>query len=229
MLHHANYGSLFWPTCVKPTSSHHILRLALILSSYLRLDLGRAITQAVSRRLPGFDPRSSHLGFVVDKMALWKSSSEYFRFSCQVSFHQMLHIHLSSGAGTISQLVTDVPIGLGLTLLHEKKMCLGLSTSLLPSAFRATILCKFPGMRVTWPAYFIMLDLINLKIYHESAYIEAPYYAIFTSPYYLTLSSTYSPNNNCKKASLRLHSSSLAYRLSSVFRVPSRVPLFPLV
>jgi hypothetical protein len=52
ILHHANYESLFWTTCVQPPPSHHILRLVLILSSYVRLDLGRAIAQAISRRLP---------------------------------------------------------------------------------------------------------------------------------------------------------------------------------
>jgi hypothetical protein len=51
----------------------------------------RAMAQAVSRRLPitalGFDPRSDHVGFVVDKVALGKVFSEYFGFPCQFSFH----------------------------------------------------------------------------------------------------------------------------------------------
>jgi hypothetical protein len=70
---------------------------------------GRAIAQAASRRLlplrPGFDPRSGHVGFVVDKVALGQVFSEYFGFPCQSSFHQLLHNHhhLSSGAGTIGQ------------------------------------------------------------------------------------------------------------------------------
>jgi hypothetical protein len=38
--------------------------------------------------------------------------SEYFGFFCQFSFHQMLHIHLPSDAGTIGQTVADVPSGL---------------------------------------------------------------------------------------------------------------------
>jgi hypothetical protein len=47
--------------------------------------------------------------------------SEYFGFSCQFSFHRLLHNHhLSSGDGTIGQLVADVPIGLHLTPLREK-------------------------------------------------------------------------------------------------------------
>jgi hypothetical protein len=42
--------------------------------------------------------------FVVDKVALGQVFSEYFGFSCQSSFHQLLHNHhLSYRAGTIGQ------------------------------------------------------------------------------------------------------------------------------
>jgi hypothetical protein len=58
-------------------------------------------------------------GFVLSKTV--RVSSEYFGFSCQFSFHQMLHTHLSAGAGTTGQLVADVPSGLSLTPLHETK------------------------------------------------------------------------------------------------------------
>jgi hypothetical protein len=73
---------------------------------------GRAIAQAVSLRLshcggPGSIPR--HVGFVVDKVALGQVFSEYFGFPCQFSFHSS-----SSGAGTIGQVVADVPSGLSL-------------------------------------------------------------------------------------------------------------------
>jgi hypothetical protein len=55
-------------------------------------------------RQPGIDPRSGHVGFVVDKVALGQDFSEYFGFPCQSSFHLLLHNHhLSSGAGTIGQ------------------------------------------------------------------------------------------------------------------------------
>jgi hypothetical protein len=74
------------------------------------LNRGRAIVQAVSRRRPGFEPGSDHVGFVVDHVF-----SEYFGFPCQFAFHRLLHNHhLSSRAGTIGQLVTDVPRGLSL-------------------------------------------------------------------------------------------------------------------
>jgi hypothetical protein len=41
---------------------------------------------------PGFGPRSNHMWFVVYRIALGQVSSEYFSFSCQFSFHQLLHI-----------------------------------------------------------------------------------------------------------------------------------------
>jgi hypothetical protein len=87
---------------------------------------GRAIAKAVSRRLPttpaGFQPRSGHVGFVVDKVALGQVYSEYFGFPCQFSFHRLLHNHhLSSGVGTIGQLMADVPSGLSLTPPQETK------------------------------------------------------------------------------------------------------------
>jgi hypothetical protein len=85
-----------------------------------------AIAQAVSRRIPRrrtrFEPRSGHVGFVVDKVALGRVFSEYFGFPCQFSFHRLLHTHqLSSGAGTTGQLVADVPSGLSLTPPRETK------------------------------------------------------------------------------------------------------------
>jgi hypothetical protein len=59
---------------------------------------GRAIAQAVSR----FEPKPGHMGFVVDKVALGQVFSEYFCFTCKLSFHRLLHTHrLSSVAGTI--------------------------------------------------------------------------------------------------------------------------------
>jgi uncharacterized membrane protein len=63
------------------------------------------------------------VGFVVDKVALGRVFSEYFGFFRQISFHRLLHIHhhLSSGAGTIGQLVADVTSGLGLTPSQETK------------------------------------------------------------------------------------------------------------
>jgi hypothetical protein len=48
--------------------------------------------------------------------------SAYFGFPCQFSFHRLLHTHhLSFGAGTIGQLVADVPSGLTVSP-HPKKL-----------------------------------------------------------------------------------------------------------
>jgi hypothetical protein len=54
-------------------------------------------------RRPGFKPGSSHVGFVVDKVALEQVFSEYFGFPCLPIFLFHNHHHLSSGAGTIGQ------------------------------------------------------------------------------------------------------------------------------
>jgi hypothetical protein len=59
----------------------------------------------------------------MDRVALGQVISEYFGFPCQFSFHRLLkiHYHVPSGAGTISQLVADVPSGLSLTPPQETK------------------------------------------------------------------------------------------------------------
>jgi hypothetical protein len=72
-------------------------------------------------RRTGLKPRSNHVGFVVKKVALEQVFSQYFGFPCQFSFHRLLHTHrLSSGAGTIGQLVADVLSGLSLTPPKQK-------------------------------------------------------------------------------------------------------------
>jgi hypothetical protein len=57
------------------------------------------------------------MGYVADKVALGQGSSEYFDFPYH-SFHRLLDTphHPSSGAGTICQIVTEVPSGHSLTL-----------------------------------------------------------------------------------------------------------------
>jgi hypothetical protein len=62
--------------------------------------------------LPEFNPTSDHVRFLIYKLALGQVLSKYFGFPCQFPFHRLLHTHhLSSGAGTIGQLVADVPSG----------------------------------------------------------------------------------------------------------------------
>jgi hypothetical protein len=76
----------------------------------------RRLVAGYPPRQTGFQPRSGHVGFVVDKVALGQVFFEYFGFLCQFSFHRLLHTHhLSSGAGTTGQLVAAVPSGLSLT------------------------------------------------------------------------------------------------------------------
>jgi hypothetical protein len=45
---------------------------------------------------------------MVNKVPLRQIFSKYFGFSCQFSFHQLLHTHLSSGTSTTGQLVGDL-------------------------------------------------------------------------------------------------------------------------
>jgi hypothetical protein len=59
---------------------------------------------------------------VVDKVALEQVFFEYFGLPYHFSFHILLHIHhLSSGAGTIGQIVADIPSDLSLTPPQEIK------------------------------------------------------------------------------------------------------------
>jgi hypothetical protein len=54
--------------------------------------LRRLVADLPSRR-PKFDPRSSHVEFVVGKVALGQVFSEYLEFPCQFSFHRLLNTH----------------------------------------------------------------------------------------------------------------------------------------
>jgi hypothetical protein len=60
------------------------------------------------------------VGFVVDKLVLGQVFSEYFGFTCQ-SFHRLLHTHLhqSSEADAIGQILTDVPNKIRVTSPYE--------------------------------------------------------------------------------------------------------------
>jgi hypothetical protein len=86
-------------------------------------------------QLSMLEPRSGHVGFVVDKVALGQVYSEHLHFPCQFSFHRLLHAyhHLSAGAGTIAQLVADETSGLSLaTTRNEKKK---LNVQYLPQSY----------------------------------------------------------------------------------------------
>jgi hypothetical protein len=61
--------------------------------------------------IAGFPPRrllfnsgSSHVGLVVNKFALVRICSEYFRFLCHFSFH----IYIKSGAGRVAEVASGL-------------------------------------------------------------------------------------------------------------------------
>jgi hypothetical protein len=86
---------------------------------------GRALAQAVSRRLPTAADPDSRPGQVM--WDLWwtkwhwaEFSPSIFGFPCQFLSHRLLHTHhLSTGAGTRGQFVSDVPSELILTPPQE--------------------------------------------------------------------------------------------------------------
>jgi hypothetical protein len=74
-------------------------------------------------RRPGFEPKSGHVGFLVNKVTLRQVFPEYFGFLYQFPFHRTLHTHhhIWSGAGTTDQTVTAVPSRLSLSSSQEIK------------------------------------------------------------------------------------------------------------
>jgi hypothetical protein len=63
--------------------------------------------------MPGYEPASCNVGFVVYKAALGEVFSGYFNFPCH-SFHRLRHTHHNNhlGAGTIGQIGAHIPSGL---------------------------------------------------------------------------------------------------------------------
>jgi hypothetical protein len=53
----------------------------------------RRLVASFPPRRPGFEHRSVHVEFMVDKVALGHVFSEYFDLPCQFSFHRLLHTH----------------------------------------------------------------------------------------------------------------------------------------
>jgi hypothetical protein len=62
--------------------------------------------------------------FVVDEVALWRVFSECFGFSCQSSFHKILHHNNHAGQTTIDQSVVAVPSGTSWTPPPTKRIFL---------------------------------------------------------------------------------------------------------
>jgi hypothetical protein len=63
--------------------------------------LGGTGAQAVSRRIPGFEPGSVNVGSLVDKTALGQVFSEHFSFPLPVI--RLIDLHSSLGAGILGQ------------------------------------------------------------------------------------------------------------------------------
>jgi hypothetical protein len=88
---------------------------------------GPAIAQAVSRRLPIAAARVREqvrsCGICGRQSGTGVRFIRVLRFPLSILIHRLLHIHhhLSSGAGTISQLVAVIPSGLSLTPPQETK------------------------------------------------------------------------------------------------------------
>jgi hypothetical protein len=105
-------------------TNKHLLPLFHIILIYYAF--GGDIVQAISRWVPTAATRVRakvrSCGICSGQSGIG-TDSEYFGISHH-SFHQLLHTHyhLSSGAGTTGQIVTDIPSGLSQTTPHKTKM-----------------------------------------------------------------------------------------------------------
>jgi hypothetical protein len=106
------WGSAVWHKSVHSMEIHPLNLVA---------KPGRATAQVSHLCCPGSSPRQLMRDLWRIKWQ-WTGFSEYFRFIYQFSFHRLLHTHhLTSGAGTIGQLLTDVPSGLSVIPPQETK------------------------------------------------------------------------------------------------------------
>jgi hypothetical protein len=119
-------------------------------------------------RRPGFESRSGHVGFSVDKVALEQVFSKYFGFSSQFLIHRMLHIHhLSFGPRRIGQFVADVPIGLSLTPPQENYMLPEVFSNTMPLSLIPTPL--FCVMSLRYNAYMTNFQAYRSTLREDSA------------------------------------------------------------
>jgi hypothetical protein len=82
-----------------------------------------AIAKAVSRWLPTLEAWVQSQVMSYGIYGGQNGTAASFGFPSQFPFHQLLHTrhHLSSGTGTVGQVVADVPSGLSLTQPQEAK------------------------------------------------------------------------------------------------------------
>jgi hypothetical protein len=139
--HHSwynHFSNIRWRVWIMKNPPRNIIHS--FVTSSLTVPYLRRLVAGFPPRQPGFDPSSSHVGFVV---ALGQVFLEYFCFPSQFSFHRLLHTHdLSSGAGTKGQLVADVPSGLSPTPPQETKK--NSTSSLVSTLFPTRSNCIFP-------------------------------------------------------------------------------------
>jgi hypothetical protein len=93
-------------------------------TSYLGLHYGRAVAQAVSRRLPAVTvwirAKVMPYGIYGVQSGTGRGFLEVLRFPCH-SFHPLLYNHLLSGDGTLGQIVAAITSGLSLTPAQHKQ------------------------------------------------------------------------------------------------------------
>jgi hypothetical protein len=69
-------------------------------------------------RWPGFEVTS--YGICGGQSGIGAGFLLVLGFPCQFSFHRLLHTHISTGDGTIGQILAGVPSGVSLTTLQGK-------------------------------------------------------------------------------------------------------------
>jgi hypothetical protein len=106
---------------------------------------------------------------VVDKVALRQVFSEYFGFRYKFSFHRLFHTHhhLSFGAGTIGQLVADVPSALSLSPSQKTKKKI---TNVLPEGSGRERMTKIEEPYASY--YNGLLDDPKQTIYNSGATLK---------------------------------------------------------
>jgi hypothetical protein len=88
----------------------------------LALQYLRRLVSDFPPQLPGFDLRSGHVGFVIDKVALGQVFFEYLGFSCRLIPPTVPLIVMPSGVGTVGQTVADIRSGPSPTSSPNKKV-----------------------------------------------------------------------------------------------------------
>jgi hypothetical protein len=108
-----------------------------------------------------------------DKVALGQVFSDYFGFLCRFSFHQLLHSHLSSRAGTVGLLGVDVSSALSLTPSHEIKKKIELTRSHHWSLYGARSIQSVPFHTIYRRSILILTSHILLELlsgFHPSEF-----------------------------------------------------------